>query len=186
VPRLCWTDVPGRLRALTHGVAGATRARIAAWYTSSFTIGASLSFLFGRIGTLLGWRSAFVIAGILGTAAVSIAWTAKEPTEGQVRAAIVPAPSPHHSIYGGTISSNPASSSGESANRRSQHVPSAAACLDDAVSLAYPGGGLYQEIGVGQLYRPNRPAADMRRFIDLCEQFSINCGNGFLYCPLRR
>jgi MFS family permease len=49
---------------------GATRARIAAWYTSSFTIGASLSFLFGRIGTLLGWRSAFAIAGILGTAAV--------------------------------------------------------------------------------------------------------------------
>ena len=37
--------MPG-LRALTHGVEGATRARIAAWYTSSFTIGASLSFLF--------------------------------------------------------------------------------------------------------------------------------------------
>jgi hypothetical protein len=31
--------MPG-LRALTHGVEGATRARIAAWYTSSFTIGA--------------------------------------------------------------------------------------------------------------------------------------------------
>jgi predicted MFS family arabinose efflux permease len=67
--------MPG-LRALTHGVEGATRARIAAWYTSSFTIGASVSFLFGRIGTLLGWRSAFVIAGILGTAAVLIAWAA--------------------------------------------------------------------------------------------------------------
>jgi hypothetical protein len=52
--------MPG-LRALTHGVEGATRARIAAWYTSSFTIGASLSFLFGQVGTLLGWRSAFVI-----------------------------------------------------------------------------------------------------------------------------
>src|ERR1700720_1564676 len=52
--------MPG-LRALTHGVEGATRARIAAWYTSSFTIGASLSFLFGRVGTLLGWRSIFVI-----------------------------------------------------------------------------------------------------------------------------
>ena len=35
--------MPG-LRALTHGVEGATRARIAAWYTSSFTIGASLRF----------------------------------------------------------------------------------------------------------------------------------------------
>jgi predicted MFS family arabinose efflux permease len=67
--------MPG-LRALTHGVEGATRARIAAWYTSSFTIGASLSFLFGRVGTLLGWRSAFVVAGILGAAAVLIAWAA--------------------------------------------------------------------------------------------------------------
>src|SRR5438270_1945630 len=67
--------MPG-LRALTHGVRGATRARIAAWYTSSFTIGASLSFLFGRVGTLLGWRSAFVIAGILGAAGVLIAWAA--------------------------------------------------------------------------------------------------------------
>jgi predicted MFS family arabinose efflux permease len=67
--------MPG-LRALTHGVEGATRARIAAWYTSSFTIGASLSFLFGRVGTLLSWRSAYVIAGMLGTAGVLIAWAA--------------------------------------------------------------------------------------------------------------
>ena len=65
--------MPG-LRALTHAVQGATRARIAAWYTSSFTIGASLSFLFGNVGTLLGWRSAFIIAGILGAAGVLIAW----------------------------------------------------------------------------------------------------------------
>src|SRR6516162_543692 len=67
--------MPG-LQALTHGVEGTIRARIAAWYTSSFTIGASLSFLFGRVGTLLGWRSAFVIAGILGAAGVLIAWAA--------------------------------------------------------------------------------------------------------------
>ena len=67
--------MPG-LRALTHRVEGETRARIAAWYTSSFTIGASLSFLFGRVGTLLGWRSAFVIAGMLGAAGVLIAWAA--------------------------------------------------------------------------------------------------------------
>src|SRR5262252_8578665 len=53
--------MPG-LRALAHGIEGTMRARIAAWYTSSFTIGASLSFLFGRVGTLLGWRSAFVVA----------------------------------------------------------------------------------------------------------------------------
>ena len=69
------TYMPG-LRALTHGLDGATRARIAAWYTSSFTIGASLSFLFGRVGTLLGWRSAFVAAGMLGVAGVLIAWSA--------------------------------------------------------------------------------------------------------------
>src|ERR1700741_2000298 len=67
--------MPG-LRALTHGVEGATRARIAAWYTSSFTIGASLSFLFGRVGTLLGWRSAFGIAGSRGVGGVLIAWAA--------------------------------------------------------------------------------------------------------------
>ncbi len=67
--------MPG-LRELTHNVEGATRARIAAWYTSSFTIGASLSFLSGRIGTLLGWRSAFIIAGLLGAAGALIAWTA--------------------------------------------------------------------------------------------------------------
>ena len=52
------------------------RARIAAWYTSSFTIGASLSFLLGRIGTLWGWRSAFILAGIVSTAGVLIAWAA--------------------------------------------------------------------------------------------------------------
>src|SRR3989440_2272980 len=67
--------MPG-LRALTYGVERATRARIAVWYTSSFTIGASLSFLFGRVGTLLGWRGAFIIAGILGAAGVLIALAA--------------------------------------------------------------------------------------------------------------
>jgi MFS family permease len=58
--------MPG-LQALTYGVEGTSRARIAAWYTSSFTVGALLSFLLGRVGTLLGWRSAFVLAGILST-----------------------------------------------------------------------------------------------------------------------
>jgi predicted MFS family arabinose efflux permease len=72
--------MPG-LQALTHGVEGAMRARIAAWYTSSFTIGASLSFLFGRVGTLLGWRSAFVVAGILSAAGVFIAWAVMPRTE---------------------------------------------------------------------------------------------------------
>jgi predicted MFS family arabinose efflux permease len=52
------------------------RARIAAWYTSSFTIGASLSFLFGRVGMMLGWRCAFAVAGMLGAVGVLIAWAA--------------------------------------------------------------------------------------------------------------
>jgi predicted MFS family arabinose efflux permease len=67
--------MPG-LQALTRDVGGTVRARIAAWYTSSFTIGASLSFLFGRVGMLLGWRSAFVVAGLLGAMGVMLAWTA--------------------------------------------------------------------------------------------------------------
>jgi predicted MFS family arabinose efflux permease len=67
--------MPG-LQALTEGIEGTMRARIAAWYTSSFTIGASLSFLLGRIGMLLGWRSAFILAGIVSTAGVLIAWAA--------------------------------------------------------------------------------------------------------------
>src|ERR1700730_8318757 len=67
--------MPG-LQALTVGVEGTMRARIAAWYTSSFTIGASLSFLLGRVGTLWGWRSVFVLAGVLSTAGVVIAWAA--------------------------------------------------------------------------------------------------------------
>jgi len=72
--------MPG-LQALTHGVDGAMRARIAAWYTSSFTIGASLSFLFGSVGTFLGWRIAFVLAGILSAAGVLIAWAVMPRTE---------------------------------------------------------------------------------------------------------
>jgi len=77
--------MPG-LQALTHAVDGAMRARIAAWYTSSFTIGASLSFLFGRVATLLGWRSAFVLAGILSAAGVLIAWVVMPRTEDAGRA----------------------------------------------------------------------------------------------------
>ena len=65
--------MPG-LRALTDGIAGTKRARITAFYTSSFTIGASLSFLVGRIGTLWGWRGAFTVAGVLGIAGTLIAW----------------------------------------------------------------------------------------------------------------
>ena len=67
--------MPG-LRALTDGMAGARRARAAAWYTSSFTLGTSLSFLLGQVGIGWGWPSAFVLAGLLGALGVLIAWTA--------------------------------------------------------------------------------------------------------------
>jgi len=65
--------MPG-LRALTDGVEGPRRARVAALYTSSFTIGAALSFLLGRAGTLWGWRAAFMVAGAAGLAGFVIAW----------------------------------------------------------------------------------------------------------------
>jgi predicted MFS family arabinose efflux permease len=67
--------MPG-LRALTDGVDGTKRARITAFYTSSFTIGASLSFLVGRAGTDWSWRGAFIVAGVLGLAGILIAWPA--------------------------------------------------------------------------------------------------------------
>jgi predicted MFS family arabinose efflux permease len=67
--------MPG-LRALTGGLDGKRRARISAFYTSSFTIGASLSFLLGGAGVLWGWRSAFILAAILGGGGMFIAWLA--------------------------------------------------------------------------------------------------------------
>ena len=62
--------MPG-LRAPTDGMAGARRARAAAWYT-----GTSLSFLLGQVGIGWGWPSAFVLAGLLGALGVLIAWAA--------------------------------------------------------------------------------------------------------------
>jgi predicted MFS family arabinose efflux permease len=78
--------MPG-LRALTDEMAGARRARAAAWYTSSFTLGSSLSFLLGQAGLLWGWRGAFLVSGALGGIGVLLAWAAlprmnaKPPTE---------------------------------------------------------------------------------------------------------
>jgi predicted MFS family arabinose efflux permease len=65
--------MPG-LRALTDGIEGPRRARIAALYTSSFTIGTALSFLLGRAGLLWGWRAAFLVATIAALAGLIIAW----------------------------------------------------------------------------------------------------------------
>jgi MFS family permease len=65
--------MPG-LRALTAGIEGPRRARVAALYTSSFTIGASLSFLIGQLASLWSWRSAFAAAGVMGAVGVLIGW----------------------------------------------------------------------------------------------------------------
>ena len=67
--------MPG-LRALTDGMTGAMRARAAAWYTSSFTLGASLSFLLGQAGLLWDWHAAFLASGALGIIGVLLAWVA--------------------------------------------------------------------------------------------------------------
>jgi predicted MFS family arabinose efflux permease len=65
--------MPG-LRALTDGTAGARRARVAALYTSSFTVGTALSFLLGRAGFIWGWRAAFMVVSIMSLAGLAIAW----------------------------------------------------------------------------------------------------------------
>jgi len=87
-PALVWRGVSGialagmympGLRALTDGMAGARRARAAAWYTSSFTLGSSLSFLLGHAGLLWDWHSAFLVSGVLGIIGALLAWTALPP-----------------------------------------------------------------------------------------------------------
>jgi predicted MFS family arabinose efflux permease len=65
--------MPG-LRALTDGIDGRRRARVAALYTSSFTIGVALSFLLGRAGIAWGWRAAFMVAAVTGLPGLMIAW----------------------------------------------------------------------------------------------------------------
>jgi predicted MFS family arabinose efflux permease len=67
--------MPG-LRALTDGMAGTSRARAAAWYTSAFTLGSSLSFLLGQAGLTWDWRDAYIVSGVLGIIGVLLAWTA--------------------------------------------------------------------------------------------------------------
>ena len=96
LPALVWRAIGGialagmympGLRALTDGMAGARRARAAAWYTSSFTLGSSLSFLLGQTGLLWDWRGAFLVSGALGGIGVLLAWaalprmTTETPTE---------------------------------------------------------------------------------------------------------
>ncbi|HVH78152.1 MAG TPA: MFS transporter, partial [Stellaceae bacterium] len=65
--------MPG-LRALTDGMEGSRRARVAALYTSSFTVGTALSFLLGRAGILWGWQAAFIVAAIAALIGLALAW----------------------------------------------------------------------------------------------------------------
>jgi predicted MFS family arabinose efflux permease len=67
--------MPG-LRALTGGLAGKRRSRVSALYTTSFTIGASASFLLGAAGMLWGWRGAFMLAAVLCAGGALVAWVA--------------------------------------------------------------------------------------------------------------
>jgi predicted MFS family arabinose efflux permease len=72
---LAGTYMPG-LRALTEATEGARRSRIAALYTSSFTVGTAASFLLGQAGVIWGWRTAFVVSAFAGAASLAIAWVA--------------------------------------------------------------------------------------------------------------
>ncbi|WP_236024679.1 MFS transporter [Arenibaculum pallidiluteum] len=61
---LAGTYMPG-LKALSDRLSGAAQSRATAFYTSSFGLGTSLSFLMaGQVGMWLGWRWAFGLAGV--------------------------------------------------------------------------------------------------------------------------
>ena len=83
--------MPG-LRALTDGIEGPRRARVAALYTSSFTIGTALSFLLGRAGIIWGWRAAFLVAALASVAGLALAWAMLPRSQVQLRPASVPFP----------------------------------------------------------------------------------------------
>ena len=70
---LAGTYMPG-LRILSDRLSGPAQSRAVAFYTASFSVGASLSVLLaGGIAGWLGWRWAFAAAGVGATAAVAIA-----------------------------------------------------------------------------------------------------------------
>jgi MFS family permease len=66
--------MPG-VKALTDHVAGPRQGRYVSFYTSSFTIGTSASFLMaGLIASRLGWRWAFGAAALAQAIAILIVW----------------------------------------------------------------------------------------------------------------
>jgi MFS family permease len=70
---LAGTYMPG-LKALTDRIEGPAQSRAVAFYTSSFGIGVSLSFLVsGEIAPVLGWRWAFGLAAVGAPLALALA-----------------------------------------------------------------------------------------------------------------
>ncbi len=70
---LAGTYMPG-LKALSDRLEGARRARVVAWYTASFTVGAGLSFVVaGHAAALGGWRVALATAAALSACALPLA-----------------------------------------------------------------------------------------------------------------
>jgi MFS family permease len=66
--------MPG-LRALTDRLAPGESSRSVTWYTSSYSLGVSLSFLASQlIADGLGWRWAFVLTGLGPLAMATVAW----------------------------------------------------------------------------------------------------------------
>jgi len=69
---LAGTYMPG-LRILTERLGGPARLRVVAYYTASFGIGVSLSFLIsGWLTQMLGWQAAFAISGFCSAAAIGL------------------------------------------------------------------------------------------------------------------
>ncbi len=80
---LAGTYVPG-LKALSDHVQGPQQSRSVAFYTSTFSVGASVSLVAaGEIANAAGWRAAFVVAGAGPIAAAALA------------AALLPGEKPH-------------------------------------------------------------------------------------------
>ncbi len=79
---LAGTYMPG-LKALSDATEGsAHQSRYVAFYTSSFGIGAGLSFVAaGEITAVLDWRWAFAASAIGGFAALAMIWTVLRPSQ---------------------------------------------------------------------------------------------------------
>ncbi len=76
---LAGTYMPG-LKVLSDRFQGPKQSRAVSFYTSSFSIGAALSFvLAGELGAWLGWRWTFAAAGVGGVIALAIVIVAVRP-----------------------------------------------------------------------------------------------------------